>query len=145
MEAVTGGDFESEPSSVAGESADERQARVDWDDEESGQTFGIVDRIEDGVAIVLVGNDLEEWDFPAHMLPPEAKPDDVLILEGWGRNFKVVGLDRLNPSIEARLGRALLRRKRIVPPLARREPPPKTPTLRIDQRPSRYFRDIKSR
>ncbi|GIU84540.1 MAG: hypothetical protein KatS3mg008_1315 [Acidimicrobiales bacterium] len=111
----------------------------------AGQTFGIVDRIEDGVAIVLVGNDLEEWDFPAHMLPPEAQPEDVLILEGWGRDFKVVGIEKLNPTIEARLGRAMIQKKRIQQPLPRREPPPKTPELRIEQRVSRYFRDIKPR
>lgn len=54
---------------------------------------GVVDRIEDRIATVLVGPDLEEWNFPLEILPDDVRTDSVLVLERAGRRLRFVELD----------------------------------------------------
>jgi hypothetical protein len=84
---------------------------------------GLVDRIEDGVAVVLVGADLEEWDFPAHLLPGDAKEGTVLRLRLLDGSYEVVGIDPSVKPLEERLDRRLNRKRPIVFPLPHREHP----------------------
>jgi Protein of unknown function (DUF3006) len=64
---------------------------------------GVVDRIEDRIATVLVGPDFEEWDFPLEMLPDEVRADSVLVLERAGRRLRFVEVD--NDATDAELTR----------------------------------------
>jgi hypothetical protein len=82
---------------------------------------GLVDRIEDGVAIVLVGAALDEWDFPAHLLPDEAKEGTVLRLREVDGSYEVVDIDPSVKPLEERLDRGLNRKRPIVFPLPHRE------------------------
>lgn len=102
----------------------------------------VVERIADGLATLLVGPDEEEWVFPAQLLPPEAADGSVLILEGRGRNFSVIGIGLGPVTVEDRLARALNRRRRIVLPLPHREIPVPVPDVRPHERPSRMIRDL---
>jgi hypothetical protein len=105
-------------------------------------TQAVVERIRDGLATVLVGVDLEEWDFPAHLLPPEAVEGSVLILEGSGRNFHIIGIGAGPDGVEERLSRRLNRRRRIVFPLPHREIPIPVSEVLMPDRPSRMNRDL---
>lgn len=103
---------------------------------------GYVEAIEGGVATVLLGEDLEEWCFPSTLLPADAHPECVLLIEARGRQFTVVGIDHSAPTVESRLGRDLLRRRPIVLPLPHRPHHRATTELAIDQRISRLARDL---
>jgi hypothetical protein len=105
-------------------------------------TQAVVERIHAGLATVLVGPEQEEWVFPAHLLPPEATDGSVLILEGSGRNFHVIGIGAGRDGVEERLSRALSRRRPIVFPLPRREIPVLVPFADQSTRPSRLMRDL---
>jgi hypothetical protein len=105
-------------------------------------TQAVVERIADGLATVLVGADMEEWDFPAHLLPPEAAEGSVLILEGSGRNFHIIGIGAGPDGVEERLSRSLARRRRIVFPLPHREIPIPVDDSSMPDRPSRMARDL---
>lgn len=105
-------------------------------------TQAIVDRISDGLATLLVGTAAEEWVFPAHLLPPEATQGSVLILEGDGRNFHIIGIGAGPDGVEERLSRSLSRRRRIVFPLPHREIPVPVPDPPVNDRPSRMARDL---
>jgi hypothetical protein len=105
-------------------------------------TQAVVERIRDGLATVLVGSDLEEWDFPSHLLPPEAVEGSVLILEGSGRNFHIIGIGAGPDGVEERLSRRLNRRRRIVFPLPHREIPIPVGETNSADRPSRMARDL---
>ena len=105
-------------------------------------TQAVVERIRDGLATVLVGRDLEEWDFPAHLLPPEAVEGSVLILEGSGRNFHIIGIGAGPDGVEERLSRRLNRRRRIVFPLPHREIPIPVGDTSLPDRPSRMARGL---
>jgi hypothetical protein len=102
----------------------------------------IVDRIRDGLATVLVGPQEEEWAFPAHILPPEAVEGSVLILEGSGRNFRVIGIGAGRDGVQERLSRTLNQRRRIVFPLPHREIPVPVSDPAAQDRPSRLLRRL---
>lgn len=111
---------------------------------------GLVDRIEDGVAIVLVGADLEEWDFPAHLLPDEAREGSVLRLRSVDGSFEVVDIDPSIKPLEERLDRGLNRKRPIAFPLPQREhhePEQGGTVIEIDghERVSRLARDLHHR
>jgi hypothetical protein len=82
---------------------------------------GLVDRISDGVATVLVGADLEEWEFPTRLLPADAREGMVLRLRSVDGSYEVVDIDPSIKPLEERLGRGLSRKRRIVFPLPHRE------------------------
>lgn len=108
---------------------------------------GLVDRIEDGVAIVLVGDELDEWDFPAHLLPDEAREGTVLRLRAVDGSFEVVDIDPSVKPLEERLDRGLNRKRPIAFPLPQREhhePPDESNVIEIDghERVSRMARDL---
>ena len=106
---------------------------------------GLVDRIEDGVAIVLVGLELEEWDFPAHLLPGEAKEGTVLRLRSVDGSFEVIDIDASVKPFEERLGRGLNRKRPIVFPLPHREhaePVPEEILVDTHERVSRLARGL---
>lgn len=71
-------------------------------DVEPETVTGIVDRIDGGIAIVLVGPDREPWDFPLEMLPEDVAVDSVLVLERRGRRLDFIELD---PAAEVARGR----------------------------------------
>jgi hypothetical protein len=103
----------------------------------------VVERIRDGLATVLVGSEAEEWAFPAHLLPPEAIEGGLLILEGNGRNFQIIGIAaHQTDGVHERLARSLTRRRRIVFPLPHREIPVPVPDTNLPDRPSRMARDL---
>ncbi|HEX7095272.1 MAG TPA: hypothetical protein VF183_05280 [Acidimicrobiales bacterium] len=63
---------------------------------------GVVERIENGIAEVLVGPERELWDFPLEILPDNVAVDSVLVLERRGRRLTFVDLD---PVAEVARGR----------------------------------------
>src|SRR5687767_6686527 len=63
---------------------------------------GLVERIDKGIASVLVGPEQEPWDFPLEMLPDEVAVDSVLLLERTGRRLRFIELD---PVTEIERGR----------------------------------------
>lgn len=63
---------------------------------------GIVDRIDGGIAVVLVGPERESWDFPLEILPDDVAVDSVLVLERRGRRLDFIELD---PAAEVVRGR----------------------------------------
>jgi hypothetical protein len=71
-------------------------------DETPMTVTGLVVRIEDGIANVLVGSEREPWDFPLEMLPDDVAVDSVLVLERTGRRLRFVELD---PVTEVERGR----------------------------------------
>jgi hypothetical protein len=106
---------------------------------------GLVDRIEDGVATVLVGADLDEWDFPAHLLPDEAKEGTVLRLRYVEGTYEVLDIDPSIKPLEERLDRRLNRKRPIVFPLPQREhvdPGPDVIEIDSHERVSRLARDL---
>lgn len=103
-----------------------------------GVTDGVVERIADGVAVVLVGHEQEEWNFPLSLLPENVDTETVLILGQNGTSYDILGVRLLSPSVESRLGRELFRRRPIAVPLPQREPAQGTPT----DRPSRMLRTL---
>lgn len=90
---------------------------------------GIVDRIDGGIAVVLVGPERESWDFPLEILPDDVAVDSVLVLERRGRRLDFVELDPVGEIVRARPFDLRLRRTaRKVPymrigPRARRTAP----------------------
>jgi hypothetical protein len=82
---------------------------------------GLVDGIDDGVATVLVGVDLEEWEFPAHLLPADAREGTVLRLHVIDDSYEAIDIDPSVKPLEERLGRGLNRKRPIVFPLPHRE------------------------
>jgi hypothetical protein len=78
------------------------RAEEPTDDETPVAVTGVVDRIDGGIARVLVGADGEPWDFPLVMLPDEVGPDAVLILERRGRRLRFVELDPVTEVARAR-------------------------------------------
>lgn len=113
--------------------------------EHEATSQGLVDRIEDGVATVLVGDDLEEWDFPAHLLPDEAKEGTVLRLRYVEGIYEVIDIDPSIKPLEERLDRRLNRKRPIAFPLPHREhteAPPAAIEIDQNERISRRARDL---
>ena len=54
---------------------------------------GVINAIEGHVAIVLVGDEREEWDFPMSIVPAGASTDTVLLLERTASSLRVVDVD----------------------------------------------------
>jgi hypothetical protein len=118
----------------------------DLDDTSDGEFHqGVIDSIDDGVATVLVGESLVEWDFPAHLLPPEARENTVLRLRVADGSYEVIDIDPSMKPLEERIGRGLNRKRPIVFPLPHRdhvEPPAELPVLDDGERASRKVRDL---
>ena len=55
--------------------------------------MGVIDTIDGGVAVVLVGQDQELWHFPVGVIPHEATEGSVLLLRRRARTLEVVALD----------------------------------------------------
>jgi hypothetical protein len=107
--------------------------------------YGFVERIEDDLATVLIGEDFEEWTFPIHVLPEDVKEESFVLIEGAGRDLRVIGVAHSLPSLDSRLDRRLNRKRAIVVPLPHREHhSPEVKDLAIDQRVSRYARNLGS-
>ncbi len=83
-------------------------------------TQAIVDHLDRGVARVLVGDGLEEWEFPVRLLPENVTDGTVLLLEASGGTYKVLGIGVNRLSVEDRLCRGLNRRRPIAFPLPQR-------------------------
>jgi hypothetical protein len=62
---------------------------------------GLIDRIDDGVARVYVGDNEDEWFFPAHLFPKSARSGDCVWLQQVDGRYTVVGSarDRANPDV----------------------------------------------
>jgi hypothetical protein len=54
---------------------------------------GVIDSFEADIAVVLVGENREPWDFPMAVVPENASTETVLILERWGRTLRVIDVD----------------------------------------------------
>ena len=119
-----------------------REPHEAWDPPNGSMTQAVIEHIEDGVATVLVGDELAEWDFPVNLLPGEAAVGSVLLLEANGRDYEVIGLGARRPSVEDRLDRRLSRRRPIVLPLPQRHSRHPAPEISADNRPSRLFRSL---
>jgi len=72
---------------------------------------GVVIELDDLVATVEMGADGEEWVFPRSMLPADVQVDSVLTFDGVGSGATVVAHRHPGPSIDDRMGRALIRRQ----------------------------------
>jgi hypothetical protein len=85
-----------------------------WHDPDAADTTtATVISLEDGIATVLVGEEGEEWAFPAHLLPSDCSNQSVIVLTGEGRDLRVLGLAEQahDGSVECRLNRGLNRRR----------------------------------
>jgi hypothetical protein len=62
---------------------------------------GLIDRIDDGVARVFVGDNEDEWFFPSHLFPKTARAGDCVWLQRIDGRYTVVGSTphRSNPDI----------------------------------------------
>jgi hypothetical protein len=76
-----------------------------------GQREGVVISLDHDGAHVLVEQTGEEWYFPTTLVPESLAANDVVVLQGSGRDVRIVGTDSLMPSVEARLQRGLNRRR----------------------------------
>jgi len=119
-----------------------REPQGAWDPPSGSMTQAVIEHIENGVATVLVGDELAEWDFPVNLLPGEAAVGSVLLLEGNGRDYEVIGLGARRPSVEDRLDRRLSRRRPIILPLPHRQAQDSSLQTTADERPSRLFRSL---
>lgn len=72
---------------------------------------GVVIALDDEVATIVITEPEEEWYFPAALVPEGVGVDDVVLIEGSGRNLRILAKDPLAPSINARLDRSLNRRR----------------------------------
>lgn len=72
---------------------------------------GVVIALDDEVATIVITDPEEEWYFPASLVPDDVRVDDVVVIEGSGRNLRIVAKDPLKPSVESRLDRSLNRRR----------------------------------
>jgi hypothetical protein len=63
---------------------------------------GTIEKIADGIAVVLVGPEQEPWDFPIEILPGDVGLDSLLILERIGRWLRFVELDPVTEVIRGR-------------------------------------------
>ena len=106
------------------------------------QTFGVVESIDDQVAVVLVGEEAAAWDFPAHLLPRGTGAGSVIELEPVDGRYRVLGLGPNQPLLEDIRDRELNRRRPIVVPLPHRPAPPAQLDFDIDHRPSRLSRRL---
>jgi hypothetical protein len=83
---------------------------------ERSTVVGIVDRITEGRAVVLVGDEEVEHHLPAEALPPEAAEGSVLIARERDGDLEVIGVDAAGTDvrrheIEQRLHRLRTQRK----------------------------------
>ena len=93
------------------------------------------------IAVVLVGPEQEEWNFPTSLLPDQAQVETTLILGPSGSSLEILGIRMMSPSVESRLHRDLFQRRPISVPLPRRET---ALTSSPENRPSRMLRTIAS-
>ncbi len=105
-------------------------------------TQAIVDHLDGGVARVLVGDGLEEWEFPVRLLPETVTDGTVLLLEASGGTYKVLGIGVNRLSVEDRLCRELNRRRPIVLPLPQRSATEEEPIRPRQPRVSRLLRRL---
>lgn len=73
---------------------------------------GIVESIDQDIAVVLVGEEREPWDFPMQIMPKGAGPDSVLILEPRDGSLDIVELDLATELLKRRTFEDRLRRAR---------------------------------
>jgi len=62
---------------------------------------GLVERIDEGVAVVFVGENEEEWFFPAHVFPRGTAAGNRVWLQRVNGRYNVVGSkpNRPNPDV----------------------------------------------
>ncbi len=73
---------------------------------------GIVESIDNDIALVLVGDEREPWDFPMQIMPKGAGPDSVLILEPRDGSLDIIELDLPTELLKRRTFEDRLRRAR---------------------------------
>jgi hypothetical protein len=83
---------------------------------EPSAKHGVVDRITEGWAVVLVGDEEVEHHLPAQALPPEAAEGSVLIVRERDGDLEVIGVDAAGTDVrrqevEQRLHRLRTQRK----------------------------------
>lgn len=54
---------------------------------------GVIDRIEDGIAVVLIEAKNKEWTVEVEHLPKDAKEGTILQLEAESKIYKIIGID----------------------------------------------------
>lgn len=54
---------------------------------------GVIDRIEDGIAVILVEENNQEWKIAEEKLPTGAKEGAILKLEMTNDTYTIIGLD----------------------------------------------------
>jgi len=89
---------------------------------------GLVERIDDGVAVVFVGENEEEWFFPAHLFPRGTSAGDRVWLQRINGRYNVVGSKPNRPDPDVRGFAERLNRLRADRPRFAK-PAPKDPNL----------------
>jgi len=72
----------------------------------------IVESINNEIAVVLVGEAREPWNFPMQIMPKGAGPDSVLILEPRDGSLDIIELDLATEMLKRRTFEDRLRRAR---------------------------------
>ena len=120
----------------------EEQTAVTGEQAARDVTQAIVDHLDRGVARVLIGDGLEEWEFPVRLLPENVTDGTVLLLEARGGTYNVLGIGVNQPTVEDRLCRGLNRRRPIAFPLPQRDACDEAPAEERAPRASRLLRDL---
>lgn len=55
---------------------------------------GVIDRIEEGIAVILIESRKSEWTVPESQLPQGSKPGTILQLAVTGNDFTIIGIDQ---------------------------------------------------
>jgi len=55
---------------------------------------GVIDRIEDSIAVILIEENNQEWKIAEEKLPTGAEEGAVLLLEATNDTYTIVGIDQ---------------------------------------------------
>jgi len=55
---------------------------------------GVIDRIEDGIAVILIEESKTEWAVKEALLPPGSQPGTVLNLTETADDFSIINIDK---------------------------------------------------
>ena len=55
---------------------------------------GVIDRIEEGIAVILIESRKAEWTVQASQLPQGSQPGTVLQLAVTANDFTIIGIDQ---------------------------------------------------
>lgn len=110
---------------------------IEEHDTNQRHSHGLVERIEAGLVTVMIGNQQDEWTFPAGTVPAGVEVGDVLLLSPTEHGWRIEGIDhdpatiRWHDDMQAKLDKVRMER----PSLFSR-PPAATPPAPRPTRPS---------